>query len=183
MRDPQLVNTPAPRQPMRRSLRLVSLLLVLTPIVCCGGPFGLQRVYNNYRLARFADHLLTYPLPPNTEFVQHNPVNWVQPVNGGTCIVSVSAVLVSSLREEQIAQYYADVKFPRLRPPRNDPFQPIYSPSAELVQEMERLQEESRWAWVEVTFDEPAGDEERRQFTIALSEPFFNGGLDPRCEL
>jgi hypothetical protein len=159
----------------------VGILLSFGLIICCGLPLLIQHIANNQRIERFASQLYTYPLPPQTELIQRRPIAWHHPVNGGTCMVSVSAILATSLNQEQIKAYYADVKFPRLREVSDVRSSPIYTPTQEQQQYLDQLWEEAKWAPVEVTFEQPLPDG-RKQFEISIGEPFFDGGLDPRCE-
>lgn len=162
-----------------RLLAVLGVLFVLLPLLCCCGPVWVQRTVNNRQIEQFANQLFTYPLPPQTQQVQPGTIDIGYPMTGSKCLVGASVTLVTALPQPDIEAYYADVKFPRLTPPRNDPFQPIYSPSAELVQEMEQLQEELRWARVYVEFDDHAQPDGRQHVTISIGESFFNSGLAP----
>ena len=147
------------RTPLGCLISVVGLLLLL--IMFCTGLVRLNMLYNDIRTGRFMNLLFDYPLPPQTKVVYREAL-YFRPINGGTCVFSVSQVQVTSLSQEQIERYYKPVSFPRLR-------QRSGSYLSQTVN-------------IDLTFNNKMSEEEQMQFTVSIGEAFFDGGFDPRCD-
>src|SRR5688500_7730661 len=87
------------------------VLAIVLPVFGCGLTCLLPVLYNNWQLDRFARNLYDYPLPPQTEVVNHQAEVGLMG-NGNHCDYVVRQVLLTSLVPEDIEAFYADVMLP-----------------------------------------------------------------------
>ena len=138
-----------------------SLLLTLCIFFVCVTPVVVNMVYNDIRNHQYANLLYDYPLPPDTEKLSE-ATECFCPHNGGTCAVAFSEILLTSLNEEQVKAYYAEVWFP-----------PLWK--APIPEEYQRVN-------VDLDFGYPQHTDERIQFKASIGEAFYHPGLfDWRC--
>ena len=95
----------------------IIVLSIVVPIVCVGGYrlMGVPYIMsNNKELNEYAQNVLDYPLPPNTELIETSQ-EVTKLGNGNHCDFVVEVVLETSLSESEIIEYYSSVEFPPAR--------------------------------------------------------------------
>lgn len=103
---------PAKRSGMRWGCGCLALALLL-PVA---GFFALIKIpmwTNDERLDAFAERFFDYPLPPATEFADHDAQGSVQlRGNGNHCDYLVRFSLRSELSDEEVVRYYEQAEVP-----------------------------------------------------------------------
>jgi hypothetical protein len=145
--------------PLLLLIPIISSLLVF--VMLCGGVTVASMVSNNIRTKRFMNRLFDYPLPSQTEVV-YRQAFYFRPLNGGTCVFQVSEALVTSLPREEVENHYKGVSFPPLRRRTGS--------------------DQTRRVDVKPLFINGPREDGRQLYRLSISEAFFNGGFDPRCE-
>jgi|GEM_PF-2752239 hypothetical protein len=141
----------------------ILLSLPMMVLMCCGVAFWLPQILNDWQLARFAENLYRYPLPPQTEVLsRHSEVGLMG--NGNHCDFLVTQTMLTRLTREEIKIYYKNVAFP----PVNDHNEGVSLPY------------QGKPIPVYLEFDMSVETAQQR-FTARLIDMGYNPGLDIRC--
>jgi hypothetical protein len=82
--------------------------------LCCYLPLSTPLLVNNYQLSKFASNLYDYPLPPRTQVIgRFEEVGLTG--NSNHCDFLAQQTMLTSLSQQEIEEYYADVLFPPVR--------------------------------------------------------------------
>ena len=150
---------------MKNSWRLLlAVLLAAVPATICGLVVWLPMLSNNLRLARFAENLYNYPLPPNTVVLaQHAEMNKIG--NGNNCSYEVQQSMTSTLPPEEIEQYYEGVMLPRVS----------------FGAQWDGMYDSPSVTEIRLEFDEGQSDEAKSFFILSLYDVGLDVTLDVRC--
>ncbi len=131
----------------------------LTPVLFCCLLAVLPMLLNNLALARFANNLFNYPLPPNT-LIEARKAEVGRTGNGNHCDFVAEVSLSSTLTKAEIESYYRDVSLPPAGQDDPTPREPVP---------------------VYVDFDGTPATNGRTLFTIRIWDGEYPPGLDFRC--
>jgi hypothetical protein len=151
---------------------IIPIMVLFAPIICCVLPVQLNTCYNDYRLRQFAKPLFEYPLPPETQVIEHFSTLGLFG-NGNHCDFLVNQMMETTLTEEEIQNYYQDVKFPRILTST------IYEPmSPQIVFESSSHVPSKR---IGTFFENSTPSEDVLAFVVGLGDVGNPPGLDLRC--
>lgn len=142
---------------------------LVIPFLCICSVFAgmfLSYRYNDYRNAKFAEPLFTYPLPAHTEVIEHLTECFCPP-NGGTCDIVFRQTMISTLPKQQIKDYYhgTNIEIPK---------EWYIGPAA--TRQTDRIKE------LKLEFDDAKSKDNQSQFSISIGQAFYHpAGFDLRC--
>lgn len=145
-----------------------SLGCLAVPLLCIGFVFVsmfLSYRYNDFRNAKFAEPLFTYPLPENTEVIERLTECFC-PINGGTYDIVFRQRMSSTLTREQIHAYYHSIS---IKTPQEWYIGPEATKRTDQIKTLK------------LDFDEES-IENQIQFSISIGQAFYHPvGFDLRC--
>jgi hypothetical protein len=135
-------------------------LTLLIPVLFCGTSVSISYLINNFYLNKFASNLYSYPLPPQTQFIDsHAEVTLLG--NGNHCDFVVKQFLTTQLSRSEVESYYENVRLPAVK---------------------KRSQtDEPDLVMISLEFNEQRATDKQLQFTISLTDLGYSPLLDIRC--
>lgn len=147
-------------------------MVLFAPIICCVLPVKVNMWYNDYRLRLFAKPLYEYPPPPETQIIERYSQIY-RSGNGNHCDYEVGQQMETTLTEEEIRNYYHDVKFPRVNGSK------VSGPAIFLIFFESSSHKPSNR--IETFFENSTPSEEILAFVVVLGDIGNPPGLDLRC--
>jgi hypothetical protein len=87
-----------------------ALVLLLLPIIVCGGQMAYETVSNSVKLYYFGKDLFEYPLPLRTDEVERQSEIGVLEGNSNHCDYLAERGLVTQLTRDEIEAYFQNVE-------------------------------------------------------------------------
>ena len=105
------------RSPRRNRTCLIMLqgMIILVLILFLLSPLGLPRIYNSISLFTFSQRFYAYPLPPETTVISRSS-EYGAAGNGHSCSFLATFLVTTTLTEQEVRDYYANVTFATIHP-------------------------------------------------------------------
>ncbi len=100
----------------RTCFTIIQGIIMLLIILFLLSPLGLARIYNSITLFTFSQRFYAYPLPPETTLISRSSEYGLMGGNGNHCSFLATMLVTTTLTEQEMEDYYANVTFATIHP-------------------------------------------------------------------